>query len=234
MLDKFKEIIFGMSEKKDGPMNLLNDNNGQTIINRRHFFAKQGIDDQKVVSAVFANALEVVIVKSGDEGKIISGAAALVTSKKNLFLTITVADCAQIYIYDPIQKVIGLVHADWRGIVGNISAKTINTLKNSFKSKPQDLQVFVGPHIRSCHFEVQEDVAIMFKQYTKYIIRREEKIYIDLASIIRSQLLTVGVLGDNISFSKECTYCEDKKYFSWRRDKPQEVEVVVAFMGLIG
>lgn len=230
MLAEFEEIIFGISTKKDGPMKLANQKDDQATKNRQNFFSSQGIDNSKVVSAALANAFEVKIVELKDAGKMIPLVDALVTNQIGLVLAITVADCAPVYIYDPIQKVIALVHAGWRGVLGNIVTKTILLMKTNFFSKPENLQVFVGPHICTDHFEVQGDVAKMFADYEKYIIQQKGKIFIDLASIISSQLLNIGVLSNQVSFSKDCTYCEEKKYFSWRRDKPEKVEAMVVYL----
>ncbi len=231
MLSDYKEIIFGISEKKDGPMKLAN-NRGQAVENRQNFFSQQGIDNGKIVSAALANGLEVKIVYQNDQGKMIGGVDALITNQKDLILAITVADCAPIYFYDPVKKVIALVHAGWRGVLGNIIAKTISVMKDSFSSDSKDLQVFVGPHIRACHFEVKDDVAEMFVGYQKFVVYQKEKIFIDLKGIIQEQLLAGGVSNENIIFNPSCTYCEEKTYFSWRRDKPEIIEAMVAYLGL--
>lgn len=234
MLKDFKEIIFGISERHNGKMKLANLDHDQATKNRQVFFQEKGIDNHQVVSAALANGLEIKIVDSGDAGQMIPGVDALITSQQDLVLAITVADCAPVYIYDVEHKVIALVHAGWRGVLGNIIGKTISLMQEKFSSSSKDLHVFVGPHLKVCHFEVQADVAEMFKKYESFIARREGEIYIDLTGIIKKQLLEVGVLAENTEFNPDCTYCADKNYFSWRRDKPQTVEAMLAYLGIIG
>jgi len=41
------------------------------------------------------------------------------------------------------------------------------------------------------------------------------------------------VLRKNIEISPECTHCEQDKYFSYRRDKSEEVQAMVAYIGLL-
>ena len=38
-----------------------------------------------------------------------------ITSKKNIALGVLTADCAPVFIFDPIKKVIAVAHAGWRG-----------------------------------------------------------------------------------------------------------------------
>ena len=232
MLSDYQEIIFGFSEKKDGPMKLANKDGDQAVINRQNFFKKQGIKSENIVSAALANGLEVKIVDENDKGKMIGKVDALITNCENLVLAMVMADCAPIYLYNPVGGTIALVHAGWYGVLGNIIYKAISAANELFLNDPKDWQVFVGPHIEACHFEVKEDVAEMFAEYPEFIIQQAGKMFIDLSGIIRKQLLGIGIPESNIGFSGECTYCEDKKYFSWRRDKPQEVEAMVAYFGM--
>ena len=232
MLKDYPEIIFGFSEKKDGPMKLANKDGDQAATNRQIFFEKQGIEKKDVVSAALANSLEVKVVNENDKEKMIGQVDALVTNCQNLLLAVTVADCAPIYFYNPVSGIIALSHAGWRGVLGNIIYRTISVANELFLNNSKDWQVFVGPHIEACHFEVQEDVAEMFAEYPEFIIQQSGKMFVDLSGIIKKQLLEIGIPEGNIDFSSECTYCEDKKYFSWRRDKPQEVEAMVAYLGI--
>lgn len=232
MLSDYKKIIFGISEKKDGPMKLANRDANIAEINRQKFFIKEGIDNDKVISAALANGLAVKIVAAGDQGKMIPGVDALVFKGEDIVLAITVADCLPIYFYNPVSEIIALAHAGWRGVIGNIVYRTISEADKIFINQPEDWQVYIGPHIMACHFEVQEDVVKMFSIYPEFIIEQEGKKFINLKGIVRKQLLEIGILESNINISEQCTFCEERKYFSYRRDKPQEVEAMVAYLGI--
>ena len=54
--------------------------------------------------------------------------------------------------------------------------------------------------------------------------------YLNLQAIIKKQLITIGVLNKNIKETKECTFCDKEKYFSYRRDKPVDVEAMLAYV----
>ena len=50
------------------------------------------------------------------------------TSNKELVLSLKIADCVPVYIYDIQHEVIGLIHAGWRGIASGIIENTIDIM----------------------------------------------------------------------------------------------------------
>ncbi|MCX6784734.1 MAG: peptidoglycan editing factor PgeF [Candidatus Komeilibacteria bacterium] len=233
MESKTSELIFGLSEKNDGIMKLVGEHAAEALINRRNFFATKNIELGRIVDAGLIHGKTVALVDEVQAGQRLEATDGLITDTPNLFLTITVADCLPIYFFDPIKKVIGLAHAGWRGVLLNIAAVMVDKLVGNFQSQPQDLLVTIGPHLRSCHFIVQPDVADQFFQYQKFIKTTSAGQAIDLAGIVAQQLESSGVLVGNITVSLACTYDEQEKYFSFRRDKPAEVEAAVAYTGLL-
>lgn len=227
-LKQYSEITAVMSERNDGSMKLAG-NNENNLKNRKIFFTKAGIDPVDVVSALLANGSEAQIIENR-KNKIITGIDALVTSKKNLYLSITVADCVPVFFYEPRKKIIGIVHAGWRGIIGNIIGNTLETIKK-LDGNINELEVFLGPGINACHFEIKEDVVDKFAIYSSYIIKRDNKIFVDLKGMLRKQLLKCGIEEDNIENNDDCTF-EHKRYFSNRRDKPQVIEAMIAVIGI--
>ena len=47
---------------------------------------------------------------------------------------------------------------------------------------------------------------------------RDEKYYLDVNKILKSQLLTCGIKEENIEFLNKCTCCNTDKYFSYRAE----------------
>jgi YfiH family protein len=228
------DLIFGLSEKADGNMKLSSDKFGQQCReNREQFFRRLGLSDKNVISAGWQHGHKVTAVPSGEPGKILSDSDALITDQPGLVLILIVADCLPLYFYDPIQRVIALAHAGWRGIESNIAAAVIQDFIDKYHSRPADIAVFVGPHIKKCHFEVKADVISIFAAYPEAIVNRDGKTYLDLAGVVRRQLLNVGLRENNIDVSSDCTYCLSDKYFSFRRDHPQELEAMLAYMSMV-
>jgi len=149
-------------------------------------------------------------------------ADAVVTARKNIFIGILVADCVPILLYDKKVEGIGAVHAGWRGTAKQILKKTIQVMQDRFCSSPCNILMAIGPSIRQCSYEVDEDVKSSVEGATgqgDYFRREGNKYYIDLSSANRMQALSIRILPENIWQSEECTYCNPERFYSYRRSK---------------
>ncbi|KKP58563.1 MAG: hypothetical protein UR51_C0005G0074 [Candidatus Moranbacteria bacterium GW2011_GWF1_34_10] len=216
-----------MSERKDGSMKLLEDD--LNVENRSNFFVKNGIDKENVFMAGMIHDSKVAIVDKNSPN-LIEGVDALV-SKEKIFLAVTVADCVPVYFYDEKNKIIGVAHAGWKGITKGIIKNTLDKIIQ-LGGDFGNIEVVLGPGIQKCHFEIKEDIVDKFKKYPQFVIFKKDKIFVDLFGIIKRQLLDYKIKNRNISVSKECTFEDAKRYFSYRRDKPERVEVMMAMIGL--
>jgi len=227
-----KNIKWGLSEKTDEAMNIrLPILDEQCLQNRREYFDKLGININNVVSTNLIHETNIVVVDEKDKGQIILNTDGLITAKQNIFLTVTVGDCVPIYFFDEKKNIVGLAHAGWRGVVKNISKALIEKMTSEFGSNPTDISVYIGPHLQKCHFEIKEDIVSQFD--SEFVLKENGIIKVDLLSIIKQQLLSLGVKSENIEFSNECTYCNIDKYFSYRRDKPEKVQSMIAYIGIV-
>ena len=204
---------------------------GEGLKNRIEYFSNLGINTGSIVSSGIIHSNNVAIISNSDKGKIIKGNDGLITDIKNICLTVTVSDCLPVFIYDQKKEVIGIAHASWKCIVRNIINNMVEKFKSQYNSNPKDLKVFIGPHIKKCHFEIKEDVLDKFSKHQEFIIRKDSQYFIDLEGIIKKQLVSLGLNTKNIKISPECTYC-NKEYFSLRRDKPERVTSQIAYIYL--
>ena len=228
----FPALLVAFSEKNDGSMRFVDSLVDQGILKNREKFLKiHGILPKSVVSAGLEHGDNVKLVSKMEAGKFISRIDALVTNEKNLYLSITVADCLPIFIYDPKQRAIALIHAGWRSLAANIIKKTIKILKVK-GSLPKDFLIGIGPGIGICHFEIQGDVWGEFKRYWEALENRDGKKFLDLKKIAQQQFILEGTKKENIEINTECTYCEEKKYFSNRRDKSVPLKTMIAVIGM--
>lgn len=168
------------------------------------------------VGMIQTHGNRVVEVSKKDAGKSIDDCDGLLTNDPQISLTISVADCIPLALFDPITASIGLIHAGWRGLDGKIIENAINLMIKGFSVKPQNLQVEVGPHICQRHYEIKDDVAARFSKSSNAIKKTEEKIFLDLAEVAKEQLEDCGVSPKNIKIDKHCTY-EDLSLPSYRR-----------------
>lgn len=217
-----------MSEKQDGSMKLFKDDSAN-MENRNKFFKSVDIDSGQVISAGIANGTNVKIVFANSP-KIIYEADGLVTNDKNTFLSITTADCIPVYFYEPENGISGIAHCGWRGVIDGIIKNTLNKIFE-LGGKTENLAVALGPGICKDHFEIKEDALDKFSDYPEFVIRSNGKIFVDLKGIIKKQLGDFKIKSEKIEDNPECTF-ESGKYFSFRRDKPEAVEAMIAVIGI--
>ncbi|MBU1026462.1 MAG: polyphenol oxidase family protein [Candidatus Margulisbacteria bacterium] len=154
------------------------------------------INPKDLASAEQIHGNGIIVITAEDRGKKVPQVDALITKEKNLPIMIRTADCAPILIHDTKREILALVHAGRKGTALKITHKIITKLKDEFSSDPKDLTVKIGPCIDKCCYPMD--------------LRRENK----------EQLLKAGVPEENIKINKECTKCNNHKYFSYRGDGP--------------
>lgn len=207
--------------------------NGETIQNRKQFFNRHNISETEIVTAQLVHGNNVTVVSKKDAGHHMPQTDGLLTDQKGLVLSITVADCLPIFLYDPEKKVVGLLHAGWRGLDAKIIYSAIELLKKRFAVLPENLIVGIGPGIGPCHFAVHEDVLEKFSNYPNTSEKRNNEYFLDLKQIAKQQLIAKNVQTDHIEINNLCTYCEKNMYFSHRRDKTNPIQTMVAGIAMI-
>lgn len=233
IFQKHPDILVAMSEKNDGNMKIAPEIGNRIETNRNNFFSKTGIDPEDVVSADLVHGVRVYSTGRKDRGKIIWKTDALVTNAKGVFLSVTVADCLPIFLYDPQKRAVGMIHAGWRGLEKGIIGKTIEKMKEKYKSRPESILAVIGPGICANHYEVGDEVAAYFQKYAKFaIINKSKKKFLDLKKIALIQLKEGGIREKNIKINSDCTYENTQKYFSYRRNKPEKIEAMAGVIGI--
>lgn len=215
------------SEKSDGNMYLSRDGfDPENVANRERYFGRIGLTEKKIVAANLIHGTHVAIIDTSSP-EFLLDTDALVTKEKNVVLTLTGADCFPVYFEDAAQGIIGLVHCGWRGIIEGIFQETIKTIE-SLGGTLENISVTIGPGICEKHFEIKENILGSFSEYPEALIREGEGISIDLKAIMKTQLERLGITSAHIIDQDECTHCLTGKYFSYRRDKPEQLETQVA------
>jgi polyphenol oxidase len=232
--NKFPNLLIALSLREDKNMKVYYDyvKDDRALINRGRFFSKLGLSEKNVVGVKSVNGDNIEIVTKKDRGNFINNADGLITNDKNVYLSITIADCLPIIIFNPQKEVISLIHSGWKGLEKKIAKKAIKKMEVNFGVKSKELLVGIGPGIGVCHFEVKEDFPIKFKSYPEAIIKKDGKSYVDLKLIAKRQLEEVGIKSENIDVNSVCTYCQAGTYFSYRKDKTEPLQAMVIIAGM--
>lgn len=222
LLEKFPEVIFGFSTKPGGVsqdpfyLNLsssVGDDPENVTENRNLFFKELGIVEKNVT---FQKQIHSSIINYSPSPCHFDGCDAVFTDKKQNFLAVGVADCIPVFLYDPVKKVVAGIHSGWMGTKDKILSKTISELVKNFDTDPTELIAYIGPGICQDHYEVGEEVGLLFDENIRY--KSGEKFYLDLKKDNFNQLLNSGVNKNNIEVSDLCTFKESELLHSYRRD----------------
>ena len=147
---------------------------------------------------------------------------ALVTNQLYMLVVVRTADCVPVLIADHKRKVIAAVHAGWRGSIAGIVPKTISVLQQRFGSRPEELQMAIGPSIGVCCYEVDEPVIRQLQEtflrwHTVLEPVKSDRAKLNLKELIASQAWACGVLDSAISRTELCTQCRPDLFYSYRR-----------------
>jgi YfiH family protein len=146
---------------------------------------------------------------------------ALVTHIQGYALGVFTADCLPLLLFDPIQRVVGIVHAGWRGTAKEISQKTVEKMKEAFNCASENILAAMGPCIGACCLEVDKPVKEAFaKSALPWELvaspRGIGKWSLDLHRANMYFLEHAGLRKENIHRLKFCTSCRRDIFYSYR------------------
>ncbi len=167
----------------------------QLCLGARSFATAEQVHGNKIAS--IAAPLE------GD--RCFEGVDGLITNQPGVTLGIYVADCAAVYLVDPVRRALGLVHSGKKGTELGIVSYALAQMQEHFGSNPAEMLVQLGPCIRPPHYEV------------------------DFAAEIVRQAHRAGV--ERVQDAGACTACDLQRYYSYRAEKARTGRML-ALLGL--
>lgn len=232
----FRELLHGFSTRRGGfskpPFHALNlglstpDDPETVKKNRDLFFNALKLPKKNLVFPQQTHSANVQIV---NQPGIVLDCDALITNQTNLFLTVQTADCFPVFIFDPIKKVVALVHSGWRGTAQNIVGRTIQKMEETFGCKTEHLLVAIGPGVQQSCYQVDDKTARHFEQ--RFLQPDGPGHFkLDVQGKIIAQLKECKVPENQIEWDKQCTHCAVDDYYSYRRDGLNSGRM----MGIIG
>ncbi len=180
--------------------------------NRRRLLDALGLDPGALATAGQVHGIELAHVTAPGHSP---GCDALVTTVPGIALAVTTADCLPLLFHAP--GAVGVAHAGWRGLADDMPGAALAAVADAARCAPERVTVHLGPCIRSCCYEVRDDVLQRFP--SEIASRRDGRWYLDLPAAARRTLLAAGVPASRIFDTGACTACEPYWYFSHRRDR---------------
>jgi YfiH family protein len=223
IFSRFNELKFFISTKCGGVspppyfLNLsfnVNDSTQNVEMNRKLFFDTIKVNQNDIA---FTKQIHSDVVTVAQSAGVYSDCDALVTNKENIFLSISIADCVPIFLYDCSKHVVAGIHSGWKGSKNKILLKAIKIMEKEFNSNTKDIFAYIGYSASKCCYEIESDVAFQFEE--KYYQQKDEsKFLLDLKSFNSDILTEAGVPKNQIEISEFCTICNPNFLHSYRRD----------------
>ncbi len=184
--------------------------------NARRFAAAAGFPSGGVATVGQVHGVAVLPVTGPGAAGTADG---LCTDVPGVVLAIGVADCAALFLADPVRRAVALCHAGWRGTAGGIGPAAVEQLALRFGSRPADIRACVSPCIGACCYEVDMPVIEAFgERAAVWLPARPGHARLDIAQSNRLQLERAGVPAARIAVAGLCTACHPEWLFSHRRD----------------
>ena len=193
-----------------------NDNKKNINKNLSYVANKMGVKRVRLILMHQTHSNKVVEIKKYNYKKKIK-ADSIITKMRGVALGVVTADCVPIIIYDAQNKIIGCIHAGWRGAFLGIVENTIAKIKKI--NLNNNLYASVGPCIGKKNYEV--DIPF----YKKFVSKsRSNKIYFsrknktkrlfNLRKFVTNKLMKLNVKVDQIN---KDTFADKSNFFSYRR-----------------
>jgi YfiH family protein len=208
----------GVSKPPFASLNLgksTDDSAANVAENRRRLCQALGFspDGMAWSHQVHGTSVRTVDAPGGSEGF-----DALITDTAGVLLTVSVADCAPILLYDARHNAVAAVHAGWKGTAGQLVAHTLEAMHRAWGTRGADCWALVGACIGPEAFEVGPEVADRFSEAHKRWDPARGKFVVDLKRANADQLRAFGVPDGQIDVSPWCTVQHNGDFFSHRAE----------------
>jgi YfiH family protein len=153
-------------------------------------------------------------VIEADAQKLLQEADAAVARNAGTVCAVMMADCMPVLLAHEGGSVVGIAHAGWRGLAAGVIEATLDAMTVA----PQEIIGWLGPAIGPRVYEVGDEVRAAFAGHeAAFTPTRPGHWLLDLYAVARARLARKGVRA--VYGGDFCTYSEQERFFSYRRDR---------------
>ena len=215
----FTTRLGGVSQPPYDSLNLgahVGDDPDAVRENRARGAAQLNLDPARFIWMDQVHSATVRVVDAADLGAPIPATDAVVTTDPTVVLTVMVADCVPVLLYDADAGVIAAAHAGRTGARNGVVSNTVATMVE-LRAKPGNITAHLGPAASGRRYELPREMAEdVEEQLPGSLTRTDHGTWgSDVRAGLARQLTTLGV--GNIIMDPRCTI-EDSNLFSYRRD----------------
>jgi len=150
----------------------------------------------------------------------------MVTDKPGIALGILTADCAPVLLADGNNRVIGALHAGWRGALGGVIESSVQAML-VLGAEARHIHAVIGPCIGPDSYEVGGEFPEPFLADDATAERffrdapRPDHFLFDLPGYVSHRLQSQN-LAEIAALGRD-TYAEESEFFSYRRNSQKGV-----------
>jgi len=201
------------------------DKSENVVENRRRVMEALGLQDAKLFGLHQIHSTTVYEVSSELDHQNYPKGDALVTTDKNVALSVLGADCTPILFSSADAGVIGAAHAGWKGAVTGIVESVVEKMCELGANR-EDIQACIGPTIHQESYEVRDDFLKQLNELSTlpteaFVLEEQGSFYFDLPSYLLKQCQQSGIQSESLGLD---TYVLKDEFFSYRRNTHEGVK----------
>ncbi len=191
--------------------------------NHERIFDALEVNERRACTVWQVHSADIVLAQGPVRGRRwLAKADGMLTAETDTPLVMRFADCVPLLFYDPVQMIIGMAHAGWRGTVADIAGRMVRLMVDAWGSQPQEIEAGIGPSISQNCYQVGEEVveAVQRRCGTlSGLVQRDPtdgSAWLDLWACNRLLLERAGVR--QIEVAGLCTACHLDEFYSHRAE----------------
>ena len=190
--------------------------------NRARALRRLDLPAESLCTVRQVHSARVLVVGEAHAGHQPVEADALVTDRLGIALGVVCADCAPVLIADREARVIGCVHAGWRGALAGVIEATAQVM-TGLGARRQALRAAVGPCIAQPSYEVGPEMLAQFvaedpgSEHLFAPVAGSDRLLFDLKGYVLRRLAAAGI--DDRTALPDDTLADEARFFSARRTR---------------
>lgn len=200
-------------------------------LERERWAHAAGIDPHAIYTVHQIHGNQVVAIDeprtaASGAGPSLGQADVIMTSTPGVAVMTLHADCLAIILVDPNKPAVCAIHAGWRGTVVDVVGAAVRAMHASYGSDPSSLVAVFGPGMKSCCYEVGDEVVDAWREVAGAdadlaLSPGPRRWHFDLGLANRWLLERAGVRSTQIDDPGLCTMCNGDRWFSHRHQGPE-------------
>ena len=139
-------------------------------------------------------------------------ADGLITATDGVGLFLPVADCVATVVFDPVHKLLALLHLGRHSTLTQLLPQTIARFV-THGSNPADLLVWMSPSVQKQSYHLEYFNHADDPEWRDFVVKSSDGYQLDMQGFNRARCLAAGMVAENIHVSSIDTVT-DTRYFS--------------------